>query len=112
MGEVSNSHRGAMGFILSMFFLQSFRFETFFVYELKVDSFITAIQHSQIGSLINNSTRFKNSMHVSFVSTNIHENLQCHNGFWEYIAYLTHIHMTYLLLTTCPTYCLFNTLIS
>jgi hypothetical protein len=37
MGEVSSSHRGALGFIVSMFSLQSFCFEAFFVYEPKVD---------------------------------------------------------------------------
>jgi len=67
-------------------FSSIFCFEGLFVYEPKVDSFNIVIQHSQIGLLINNSTRFKSSMHVGFVSTNIHENLQCHNGFWEYIA--------------------------
>jgi hypothetical protein len=80
MGEVSSSHHGALGFILSMFSLQSFCFEAFFVYEPKIDSFKIALQHSQIVLLINNSIRFKSLMHVGFVSTSIHENFQCHNG--------------------------------
>ncbi len=79
MGEVSSSHHGTMGFIVSIFSLQYFCFEVFFVYEPKVDSFKTTLQHSQIGSLINNSTRFE--MHIGFVSTSIHENLQCQMGF-------------------------------
>jgi len=39
MGEVSSSHRGTLGFIVSMISLQSFHFETLLVYEPKVDSF-------------------------------------------------------------------------
>ncbi len=71
--EVSSSHHGALGFIISMFSLQSSRFEALLVYEPKVDSFKTTLQHFQIGLLINNSTRFKISMHGGFVSTSTHE---------------------------------------
>jgi hypothetical protein len=73
--EVSSSHCGALGFIVSMFSLQSFCFEALLVYELKVYSFITTLQHSQISSLVNNSTRFKSSMHGSFVFASTHEDL-------------------------------------
>jgi hypothetical protein len=75
--EVSSSHRGALGFLISMLFLQSFRFETLLIYELKVDSFREQLnlQHSQIGLLINNSIRFSSSMHIGFVSMSIHEDL-------------------------------------
>jgi hypothetical protein len=73
--EVSNSHCGALGFIISMFSLQSLCFEMLLVYEPKVDSFRTILQHSQIGSLINNSTSFKSSMHGGFVFASIHEDL-------------------------------------
>ncbi len=73
--EVSSSHCGALGFIVSMFSLQSFCFEVLLVYELKVDSLITTFQHFQIGLLINNSTRFKSSMHGGFVFASTHEDL-------------------------------------
>jgi hypothetical protein len=71
-----------------MFSLQSFCFEAFFVYEPKVDSFKAAFWHSWIGLLINNSTRFKSSMHKGFVSTSTHEVLRCHNKFWKSVATL------------------------
>jgi hypothetical protein len=37
--EVSSSHCGALGFLVSMIFLQSFHFEALLVYEPKVDFF-------------------------------------------------------------------------
>jgi hypothetical protein len=56
-----------------MFSLQFFYFEAPLVYEPKVDYFEAIFQHSRIGSLINNSTRFKSSMHGGFFFAIIHE---------------------------------------
>jgi hypothetical protein len=78
-GEVSSSHCGALGFIVSMISLQSFHLKHLLSMSLK---YIL----SRIGLLINNSTRFKSSMHVGFVSTSTHEDLRCRNKFWEFVV--------------------------